>query len=202
MSMRRPNCGHETNTTDRRSHHYPSAENWQARAEWSKHPGQKKAIRFLEWSISIILILVVTSLVFVHFSPDYNIFFIRSESMKPSINMGDTVVTGPIGGPLNGELKPGAIVTYERGDELVTHRVLSVSSDTLMTKGDAMEEPDPWSVTISGVSGIYLFRIPYVGYLTSFIRTKIGWFVAIIVPAVLLVALLIRGIVKEALSAA
>ena len=147
------------------------------------------------WIVSIALAIVIGGLVFTHFSSDYNLYLVRSESMKPAINMGNMVVIGP----LNGEVKPGMIVTYERGKELVTHRVLSVNGDTLVTKGDAMEEADPWTVTLSDVKGAYLFQIPYVGYVSNFVRTKLGWFLLIITPAALLVALLIKGIIKEAL---
>lgn len=113
--------------------------------------------------------------------------------MKPAINMGDMVITGP----RQRHIEPGEIVTYERGEELVTHRVLSVDGDALVTKGDAVEDPDPWSVNLSDVRGVYLFKIPYIGYVSSFVRTKVGWFLAIVIPATALVALLIRSIYKE-----
>jgi len=122
--------------------------------------------------------------------------------MAPAINMGDMVVTGPLGGLFNRGLKPAMIVTYELGKEVVTHRVLSVAGDTLVTKGDAVEDPDPQPVPMSEISGIYLFRIPYIGYLSNFMRTTVGWFLVIIIPAMLLVAFLIKDIVKEATSSA
>jgi len=122
--------------------------------------------------------------------------------MKPAINMGDMVVSGPLNGLLTGEVKPGVIITYERREEPVTHRVLSLDGDTLMTKGDAVEDPDPRPVSMSEVSGIYLFKIPYAGYLSNFIKTRVGWFVLIIIPALLLVAMLAKDIVKEVLSRA
>ncbi len=117
--------------------------------------------------------------------------------MKPTINMGDMVITGPINGPLGGEVRPGSIVTYQRGAELVTHRVLSIDGDTLVTKGDAVEDPDARPVNLSDVRGVYLFKIPYIGYVSDFARTKFGWFLLIIIPATALVALLIRDIFKE-----
>ena len=152
--------------------------------------------------VSVMLALLVAGLVFVHFSPDYGMYLVSSESMKPAINMGDGVVTGPLGGPFNGEVKPGTVVTYERGTELVTHRVLSIDGDTLIAKGDAVEDPDPRPVSVSDVAGVYLFKVPYIGYLANFIGTKVGWFLVIIIPAMLLVALLIRDIVREATSSA
>ena len=144
--------------------------------------------------------LILAGLAFVYFAPGYNLYLVRSESMKPAINMGDLIITGPLNGPINGEIKPGTVVTYEYKKELVTHRVQSIDGTALVTKGDAVEDPDPWSVTVSSVRGVYLFKIPYVGYVTSFVQTKLGWFLAIIVPAALLVIWLAKDIVKEALS--
>ena len=114
--------------------------------------------------------------------------------MKPVINMGDMVIMAPA----NGQVRPGEIVTYEWGNELVTHRVLSVDGDKVVTKGDAVEDPDPWSVTLSDVRGSYLFRLPYIGYVSNFIKTRLGWFLIIILPAAALIAFLIKDIFKEA----
>lgn len=147
--------------------------------------------------VTIALAIVIGGFLFVHFSPDYDVYMVRSESMKPAINMGDMVITGPLGGPLGRAVRPGSIVTYQRGEELVTHRVLSVDGNTLVTKGDAMDNPDPRSVAMSDVRGLYLFRIPYMGYVSSFIRTRLGWFLVIVAPATALVVLLIRQIRKE-----
>ena len=154
-------------------------------------------MKIFGWAVSIVLALVIASFIFVYFSPHYDICLVRSESMKPAINMGDMVITGPPGGLLSGEVKPGAIVTYQWGEELVTHRVLSVDGDALVTKGDAVEDPDPWPVSLSDVKGVYLFKIPYIGYVSNFVGTKFGWFLVIILPATALVALLIRDIFKE-----
>ncbi|HEY55125.1 MAG TPA: signal peptidase I [Dehalococcoidia bacterium] len=150
-------------------------------------------MKILGWLVTAVLALIVAGFLFVYFSPDYDMRLVRSESMRPAINMGDMVITGPVGG----EVEPGTIITYQRGEELVTHRVLSVDGDTLVTKGDAVEDPDPWPVTLSDVEGVYLFKLPYVGYLANFIGTKLGWFLVIILPATALVALIVRDIFKE-----
>jgi len=152
------------------------------------------------WIVSIILGIVLAGLAFLYFTPGYNLYLVRSESMKPAINMGDLIITGPLNGTINGDIKPGTIVTYEYSKELVTHRVQSIDGKTLVTKGDAVEDADSWPVTVSDVRGVYLFKIPFVGYLTSFVQTKLGWFLAIIIPAALLICWLAKDIVKEALS--
>ena len=149
------------------------------------------------WIVAVFFIIVIGGLVFVHFSPDYNMYIVRSDSMKPVINTGDTVVIGPQEGPFSEGVKAGDIVTYSHGGDFVTHRVLSVSGNTLQTKGDAAEDPDLKPVNLSNVIGVYLFRIRGIGYVQNFIRTRPGWLVVVIIPAAILVALLVREIRKR-----
>lgn len=159
-------------------------------------------MKILSRSVLAVLVLILAALAFLYFVPDYNLLLVRSESMRPAINMGDLIITGPVSGPINGEVEPGTIITYEHSKELVTHRVESIDGEALVTKGDAVEDSDPWSVEMSSVRGVYLFKIPYVGYVTSFVQTKLGWFLSIIIPAALLVGWLAKDIVKEAFSRA
>jgi signal peptidase I len=146
--------------------------------------------------ILALLVLVLVGLGLIYILPGYNLYVVRSESMVPTINMGDIIITGPV----KDTLEAGQIITYERNDALITHRVKSVNETTLVTQGDAVEDPDPWIVKTSDVRGTYLFKIPYVGYVTRFIQTKVGWIISIIIPALVLVIWLAKDIVKEALK--
>lgn len=147
--------------------------------------------------VCAVLALVIAGFVFLHFSNDYNVYVVKTDSMASAIKTGTMVFTGPVNGPLGDGVKPGTIVAYEREGELITHRVLSVDGDTVVTKGDAVEDPDPWPVFLSDVRGVYLFKIPYAGYVHDFLRTKPGWLVLIIIPAALLVALIVKDIIEE-----
>lgn len=142
-----------------------------------------------------LLLLILIGLGFVYFMPGYGLYLVRSESMTPTINMGDIIITGPV----NDEVKEGDIITYDLNGELVTHRVHSID-EVIITKGDAVEDPDPWIVKDSSIEGTYLFKIPCVGYATKFIQTKVGWFITIIIPAMALVVWIAKDIVKEALG--
>jgi len=146
---------------------------------------------------TVLFALVLSALLFVYFSPDYSFYIVRSESMKPAINMGDVVVTGPVGGPFNGEIGPGKVITFQSGDVLVTHRILSIKDGTLVTKGDAVEDPDARTVSMSVVRGVYLFKIPGLGYVSNFTRTRTGWLLLIVIPASVLVGFLIRSVRRE-----
>jgi len=146
--------------------------------------------------VPALVAVFVAGLLFVYFSPDYGVYMVRSESMKPAINMGDMIVSGPAGGVLSPEIGPGAIVTYQMGDNLVTHRVLSVDGGILTTKGDAVEDPDSHTVETSQVVGVYLFRVPKLGYVHAFMHTRPGLLLLFILAGVL-VAFIIREIVRE-----
>ena len=160
-------------------------------------------MKILLRTLSIGLLLVIGALAFIYFSPDYSLFFVRSESMKPNINMGDVVITGPIRGPFSSELKPGTIITYKMNKGLVTHRIIAINDIwTVITQGDNAEDPDPRPIAITDITGIYILKIPYIGYLTSFVRTRVGWWLTIIVPTMMLLSFIIIDIIKEALKKA
>ena len=145
--------------------------------------------------VSIILGLIVAFLAFVFISPAYDLYIVRSGSMEPAINVGDMVLAGPVG---TGGIKPGVIISYEAGKNLITHRVLSIDGNTLITKGDANKEPDPNPVRLSQVQSRYIFRIPYVGYVAGFLRTRPGWLLSIVLPSIVLVGFIVKDIIKEA----
>jgi signal peptidase len=157
-------------------------------------------MKIINWIVTIILIIVIGGLGFIYLSPDYDILLVKSQSMEPNINMGDMIVTGPVDGPINPGIEPGKVITFQMGKGLVTHRVLELNGATIRTKGDALEDPDSWQVDVANVKGVLLFRIPYIGYMNNFVRTKNGWFIAIIIPAFLLVLFIVKDIIKEAFS--
>ncbi len=147
--------------------------------------------------ITGILVVILAGLAFVVFMPGYGLRVVRSESMVPTVNMGDLIITGPVS---ESKLAEGQIITFELNKELITHRVYEIGETSIKTKGDALDNPDPWTITSADVVGAYLFKIPYVGYLTQFVQSRTGWFISIIVPAIILVLWLAKDIVKEALK--
>jgi len=147
------------------------------------------------------LAFFVIILIFIGILPGYDMYVVKSQSMQPAIEMGDMVITGPVHGILDQAIKPGVVVTYQLGQSLISHRVVSFDGKTLVTKGDAVEDLDPQTVDVSQVKGLYLFKIPKLGYLSAFIHTKLGWFLLVIFPALLLEVFIVREIIKEALSA-
>ena len=62
----------------------------------------------------------------------YSIFEVATGSMKGSIEVGDAVLV-----KIGDDYKTGDIVTYQNGNDFITHRVVSIEKDSVITKGDA-----------------------------------------------------------------
>ena len=67
----------------------------------------------------------------------YTIFSIGSNSMAPEITTNDLILV-----KLNKDAKKGDIITFYEDDALVTHRVISKTSNGYVTKGDANNAED------------------------------------------------------------
>ncbi|MHC1601464.1 MAG: signal peptidase I [Candidatus Nezhaarchaeales archaeon] len=98
---------------------------------------------------------------------------ILGDSMKPTINVGDIVIVGKIS---PSSIKPGDIIQYYReGIGVITHRVAAVEHNDrglyFVTKGDALDEPDPWLVPSDYVIGKVIFVIPKIGWITIALRS-------------------------------
>ena len=112
-------------------------------------------------------IVFLVGLEFLWLSPDYDIGTVEGESMSSALNPGDLIITARP----QGKTKPGMIVIYNQGNEVIIHRVVLIENGQLRIKGDAQEQPDQWLVPVSKVKGVYLSKIPHLCHLVSFIRT-------------------------------
>ena len=155
-------------------------------------------VRLIKASVIIILIAILGVLVGIYLIDDYSAHIVMSDSMQPTLKSGDMVIIGSPGSAFTGEMAPGEIITFERNESLITHRIASIEGDTIYTKGEGQEEIDPWPVSrFYDVKGNYLFHIPYIGLAANFIQTKTGWLVCVILPAVCLLGFIIKDLFKE-----
>jgi len=116
-------------------------------------------------------------------------------SMEPAIPVGSVVVIKPV----NPEtLKIGDIICFQLSEPTsITHRIINITDEGFVTKGDANEDPDQWIVKKENVIGKVILTIPFIGYIGYFVRTPIGFILLIILPASLIIILEIRNIIKE-----
>lgn len=74
-----------------------------------------------------------------------------SPSMLPLIRPGDQLQLAPLDSRRVGR---GVLIAYERGAQLVVHRVMASSGSGVVAKGDALASPDPlvpWEQVIARV---------------------------------------------------
>jgi signal peptidase len=115
---------------------------------------------------------------------------VMSGSMEPAIATGDLVISRQIA-PL--EAVPGDVVTFRDPDgarRLITHRVTRMKRQgrevRFVTKGDANNASERWSVATGGQIGRVVFRLPKLGYLVWWSRSPSGRIVLLVIPALLL----------------
>jgi signal peptidase I len=148
------------------------------------------------WAGMIVLALL-------NVSPWFQAAVLKSDSMLPAIRGGDVVVYREVRGVSPADLSVGRIVTFQLDGELVTHRLVGIDGGQLITQGDANEEVDPRPVAAEQVRGLYLFRVPFLGFALVFLRTPAGMAVVLGAIAVVVVgSVLINAIRRSRREAA
>lgn len=127
-------------------------------------------------------------------------FVVQSASMEPTISTGSLLLTKQVHPT---QLVTGDIITFIRPDksrEFITHRITTIRDNqgvtVITTKGDNNPSDDTWQLAGGGVVGKMLFSVPFVGYLLSLAKTKIGIMLLILVPALFIISDEILKIVK------
>jgi signal peptidase len=106
----------------------------------------------------------------------YRALTVISGSMEPTIETGSIVLDKVIS-PL--EAKPGDVVTFpdpSRDGRLVTHRLrnsrVEGSMAHMVTKGDANDAVERWTVPLDGRIGRVAYHVPKLGYARALISTR------------------------------
>lgn len=136
-------------------------------------------------------------------------FTVMSGSMEPAIHTGDVVIDTRIP-PL--AARPGDVITFSDPSgrrRLITHRVRSIRARgdlvEVVTKGDANNTVERWTVPISGRIGKVELRVWKLGYPLAYAHSRYGLIALVAIPALLLCVMELRRIwapVKEETRAA
>lgn len=116
------------------------------------------------------------------------IYSVLSGSMEPTIHTGSVIVGMPAD-----SYAVGDIVTRmtETDDVTVTHRIVEkVERDgapVFRTKGDANNVADDEDIPASAIVGRVAFSVPYLGFAMNFAKTREGFLLLVIIPAVLVI---------------
>ena len=97
-------------------------------------------------------------------------YVVLTGSMEPSILPGDYITIFKVN---KDNLKEGDIVTYVRDNITVTHKIVSIDGDNVITQGIANNIPDD-PITKDDIVGKYFFKVPKVGYVMKFVSSLSG----------------------------
>lgn len=103
----------------------------------------------------------------------YEMYNISSGSMEPQLPVGSLIYVKPVAPE---ELSEGEIITFWRGDSVVTHRLMenrSLEGD-FVTKGDANQEEDLNTVPYANLIGVVTYHIPYLGQMLVVYTSTVG----------------------------
>ena len=179
-------------------------------------PNQSKKIMQLLSSILLYSVLAIIGIIVVMFvayfidqkigmkkgenrSPLFGAYVIISNSMIPTINVQDAVITMRVS---EKNIKMNDIITFVSKDietrgTPITHRVVGIVYENpetknkiigYRTKGDHNNVQDFAIIQPDEVLGKVYLRIPMIGYLQMFLTKPIGWLIAIVIPCLLIIS--------------
>lgn len=140
--------------------------------EMKKNKGKQRRKETIRFFLVVVLILLMIAA-----AVRFRLYIVMSGSMEPALPVGSIVIVN------TGDKKPerGDIITFRRGETIVTHRVAGKSEGRYLTKGDANGEPDSVLTEPDRVIGTVCGWIPFPGGALLYFR-KAG----VTVPVLLL----------------
>lgn len=129
-------------------------------------------------------------------------FVVLSGSMRPVYDVGSLIYVKAVD---YHDLKVGDDITYLLSENtVVTHRIIEVLVDEedpntvrYFTQGIANNVPDGTSVHYKNIIGKPVFSIPYLGYMSNYIQSPPGMYVAIAAGAVLILAVFLPDLFAD-----
>jgi len=123
----------------------------------------------------------------------YQLLVVLSGSMEPGIKTGSIIAVKQTDEVDYFQI--GDIITYQSLNDpniLITHRIVDMKQNEAevmyITKGDSNDVPDVMPVPARNVKGVYAhFTVPYLGYFFSFLNTKYGIFLMMVIPGIYLI---------------
>lgn len=144
------------------------------------------------------LVLIMLMAVFVLLAPKlgWRIDTVLSSSMTPYLKAGSLVVTRPVD---TDDIKVGDIITFSSpiDGKILTHRVIGIEKTNqvlFQTRGDANEDTDPFLAPAKNVMGVICFHSPILGYVTQFIKSKVGLALLLFLPGLIIILIELRNI--------
>ncbi len=119
------------------------------------------------WFVAGCLVITMLPMLF-----GWRPYVIQSGSMMPRIAVGDVILAAPEDDP---EVLLGRVTVFESPDvpdKIISHRVVTLDGELLVTKGDANPTMDTTPITLDDVRGLGRLLVRWVGLPLIWIQTQ------------------------------
>ena len=160
----------------------------------------KKVKKIWDTVTTVLVALVMIFAVFLMGSRlvGLQVFNVISGSMEPTYSVGDLLYVKTVDPD---SVRVGDPITFVLNEDLAvaTHRVVAVDSVNrqFTTKGDANESEDARPVHFNILVGVPVFAIPLLGYVSAYIQSPPGMYVAIAFGVLLLAAVFLPDLLMK-----
>lgn len=139
-------------------------------------------------SVALVLVFILFLIPFLPTILSLKPLIVLSSSMTPLLGVGDVVIVKPVN---SSQLDIGDVIAFEdpagRENVIITHRIINITEQGFKTKGDAVEDPDQFTVKPDSVVGKAVFDVPYLGYFFDWAKKKEGFLLLILIPSALII---------------
>ena len=131
---------------------------------------KSKISGYVSMGLSAIFMISIVLLISGEFQ--FRAIIIATESMTGSINKGDAIVYEEYDDQF---IKEKDVVVFVKNNNRIVHRVIDIEringETRYYTKGDANEDADTGYITDADIEGVVLFRVPFIGYTSIWLRS-------------------------------
>lgn len=137
----------------------------------------------------ILLIITLIILIFNIFSAlekpflGYRIFEVGSGSMEPTLSVNDLIIIKE-----EKDYFEKDIVTYRSGENYITHRIISINGDKIITQGDSNNTKDD-PINKNDIVGKYVCKLRINGFVVYLFSVSKFWILVFLI-GILITALL------------
>ena len=151
----------------------------------------KKISRIIAWVLCILFALILIGNIYIILTRaitgkpqprflGFSVARIVSGSMSGEIEVNDMILTQK-----KRDYEIGDIVMYEADSRAVTHRIVEITPEGFITKGDANNTADASPVTEEQIVGKVILIIPKAGNIIGFMRSPMGLLSLVLIAALI-----------------
>ena len=160
---------------------------------------KKRVLNTISYFITLVVVVFAMLTVGVKLF-GIHVYTVLSGSMEPTYRVGSLIYVVKTN---TNTLQEGDVITFKiENSTVVTHRIIEVTEDEksskiFYTKGDRNDIRDEVPIEVNKVIGKPIFTIPYLGYVTTFIKTKIGKILTIVIGIILILITIFIDLITD-----